>query len=122
MIEMSLAEVAAVTGGRLHRATGAERVTGVEFDSRKVGPGGLFLALPGERVDGHDFAAAAVAAGAVAVLAAREVDAPAVLVPPADRAAWPPTAAATSPPPTRTDPAPRSSPRWPASPRTTSPC
>ena len=84
MIEMSLAEVAAVTGGRLHRATGTERVTGVEFDSRKVGPGGLFLALPGERVDGHDFAAAAVAAGAVAVLAAREVDAPAVLVPPAD--------------------------------------
>ena len=47
MIEMSLAEVAAVTGGRLHRATGIERVTGVEFDSRKVGPGGLFLALPG---------------------------------------------------------------------------
>jgi UDP-N-acetylmuramoyl-tripeptide--D-alanyl-D-alanine ligase len=84
MIEMSLAEVAEVTGGRLHRATGAERVTGVEFDSREVGPGGLFLALPGERVDGHAFAAAAVAAGATAVLAAREVDAPAVLVPPAE--------------------------------------
>lgn len=84
MIEMSLAEVAAVTGGRLHRATGAERVTAVEFDSRQVGPGGLFLALPGERADGHDFAAAAVAAGAAAVLAAREVDAPAVLVPPAE--------------------------------------
>jgi UDP-N-acetylmuramoyl-tripeptide--D-alanyl-D-alanine ligase len=83
MIEMSLAEVADVTGGRLHRATGAERVTAVEFDSRAVKPGGLFLALPGERVDGHDFAAAAVAAGAVAVLAAREVDAPAVIVPPA---------------------------------------
>ena len=81
MIEMSLAEVARVTGGRLHRATGTERVSAVEFDSRKVGPGGLFLALPGERVDGHDFAAAAVAAGAVAVLAARDVDAPAVLVP-----------------------------------------
>jgi UDP-N-acetylmuramoyl-tripeptide--D-alanyl-D-alanine ligase len=84
MIEMSLAEVAEVTGGRLHRATGPERVTGVEFDSREVGPGGLFLALPGERVDGHAFAAAAVAAGATAVLAAREVDAPAVLVPPAE--------------------------------------
>jgi UDP-N-acetylmuramoyl-tripeptide--D-alanyl-D-alanine ligase len=81
MIEMSLAEVARVTGGRLHRATGTERVTAVEFDSRKVGHGGLFLALPGERADGHDFAAAAVAAGAVAVLAAREVDAPAVVVP-----------------------------------------
>jgi UDP-N-acetylmuramoyl-tripeptide--D-alanyl-D-alanine ligase len=84
MIEMSLAEVAAVTRGRLHHATGAERVTAVEFDSRAVGPGGLFLALPGERADGHDFAAAAVAAGAVAVLAAREVDAPAVIVPPAE--------------------------------------
>ena len=120
MIEMSLAEVAAVTGGRLHRATGTERVTGVEFDSRKVGPGGLFLALPGERVDGHAFAAVAVAAGAVAVLAAREVDAPAVLVPLRMRAAW--RRAATSPPPTPTVPAPRSSPRWPVSPRTTSPC
>ena len=83
MIEMSLAEVARVTGGRLHRATGDERVTAVEFDSRAVRPGGLFLALPGERVDGHDFAAAAVAAGAAGVLAARPVDAPAVLVPPA---------------------------------------
>ena len=82
---MRLADVAAVTGGRLHRATGDERVTAVEFDSRAVAPGGLFLALPGERVDGHDFAASAVAAGAVAVLAAREVDAPAVVVPPAPR-------------------------------------
>lgn len=84
MIDMTLAEVAAVTGGRLHRAAGDERITSVEFDSRQVGPGGLFLALPGERADGHDFAAAAVAAGAAAVLAAREVDAPAVIVPPAE--------------------------------------
>ncbi|MEN3303272.1 UDP-N-acetylmuramoyl-tripeptide--D-alanyl-D-alanine ligase [Pseudonocardia sp.] len=90
MIEMTLAEVARVTGGRLHRATGDERVRAVEFDSRKVGDGGLFLALPGERTDGHDFAAAAVAAGGVAVLAAREVDAPAVIVP-----AAPPSAGGT---------------------------
>ncbi|WP_214405290.1 UDP-N-acetylmuramoyl-tripeptide--D-alanyl-D-alanine ligase [Pseudonocardia lacus] len=83
MIEMRLADVAAVTGGRLHRATGEERVASVEFDSRAVGPGALFLALPGERADGHDFAAAAVASGAAAVLAGREVDAPAVVVPPA---------------------------------------
>ncbi|WP_103383939.1 UDP-N-acetylmuramoyl-tripeptide--D-alanyl-D-alanine ligase [Pseudonocardia dioxanivorans] len=84
MIEMRLADVAAATGGRLHRASGDERVTAVEFDSRAIGPGGLFLALPGERVDGHDFAAAAVAAGAAGVLAARAVDAPAVVVPPAE--------------------------------------
>jgi UDP-N-acetylmuramoyl-tripeptide--D-alanyl-D-alanine ligase len=47
MIEMRLADVAAVTGGHLHRATGEERVTAVEFDSRAIGPGGLFVTLPG---------------------------------------------------------------------------
>ncbi|MCD2190094.1 UDP-N-acetylmuramoyl-tripeptide--D-alanyl-D-alanine ligase [Actinomycetospora soli] len=83
MIELTLAELARLVGGRLHRATGDERVTGtVEFDSRAVTPGGLFVALPGERVDGHAFATTAVAAGAAGVLAAREVDAPAVLVDP----------------------------------------
>lgn len=74
MIALSLAEVAAATGGTLAGADPAARATGgVEFDSRKVGPGGLFVAFPGERVDGHDFAAGAVAAGAVAVLAARSL-------------------------------------------------
>ncbi|HEX9833537.1 MAG TPA: UDP-N-acetylmuramoyl-tripeptide--D-alanyl-D-alanine ligase, partial [Mycobacterium sp.] len=59
------------------------RVTGtVEFDSRAVGPGGLFLALPGARSDGHDFAAAAVEKGAVVVLAARPVGVPAIVVDP----------------------------------------
>ncbi|WP_028849044.1 UDP-N-acetylmuramoyl-tripeptide--D-alanyl-D-alanine ligase [Thermocrispum municipale] len=85
MIPLTLAAVAEIAGGRLHHATGDELVTGgVEFDSRKVADGGLFVALPGERVDGHDFAAQAVADGAAGVLAAREVDAPAVIVPPAD--------------------------------------
>ncbi len=83
MIPLTLAEIAKAVGGRLHNADGTEVVTGsVEFDSRKLGPGSLFVAVPGERVDGHDFAAAAVRAGAVGVLAAREVPAPAVLVPP----------------------------------------
>lgn len=87
MIPMTLREIAAATGGRLHNATGDEQVTGtVEFDSREVTSGGLFVALPGEKVDGHDFASKAVAAGAVGVLAAREVDAPAVIVPPAAQA------------------------------------
>jgi UDP-N-acetylmuramoyl-tripeptide--D-alanyl-D-alanine ligase len=83
VIEETLAELARLVGGRLHRATGDERVTGtVEFDSRAVGPGGLFVALPGERVDGHEYAATAVRQGAAGVLAAREVDAPAVIVDP----------------------------------------
>src|SRR3954447_4231519 len=85
MIELTLAEVADAVGGVLHSCSGTEMITGgVEFDSRAVGPGGLFVALPGERVDGHDFVPAALAAGAAGVLAAREVDAPAVLVPPVE--------------------------------------
>ncbi|HNM12933.1 MAG TPA: Mur ligase domain-containing protein, partial [Mycobacterium sp.] len=70
MIDLTVAQIAEIVGGRLADITPAEaaaaRVTGtVEFDSRRVGPGGLFLALPGARSDGHDFAAAALAAGAV---------------------------------------------------------
>ncbi|UXA16227.1 UDP-N-acetylmuramoyl-tripeptide--D-alanyl-D-alanine ligase [Mycobacterium sp. SMC-4] len=89
MIELSLAEIAEIVGGRLADVTDVQaaelRVTGsVEFDSRAVGPGGLFLALPGARADGHDFAAAAVQSGAVGVLAARPVGVPAVVVAPAD--------------------------------------
>jgi len=74
MIEITLGEVAAAVGGRLDGADPAATVTGtVEYDSRKVTPGGLFVAFRGEKVDGHDFAAGAVAAGAVAVLGSRPV-------------------------------------------------
>lgn len=74
MIALTLAEIAAATGGTLVAADPAAVVTGsVEYDSRKVAPGGLFLAFPGERADGHDFAASAVGAGAVAVLGSRAV-------------------------------------------------
>ncbi|WP_433386637.1 UDP-N-acetylmuramoyl-tripeptide--D-alanyl-D-alanine ligase [Micromonospora sp. KLBMP9576] len=74
MIALSLAEVASAVDGRLAGADGQARVTGpVEFDSRKVCPGALFVAFAGEKVDGHDYAAGAVAAGAVAVLGTREV-------------------------------------------------
>jgi UDP-N-acetylmuramoyl-tripeptide--D-alanyl-D-alanine ligase len=43
-------------------------VTALTADSRTVIPGALFVALPGERVDGHDYVAAADAAGAAASL------------------------------------------------------
>jgi UDP-N-acetylmuramoyl-tripeptide--D-alanyl-D-alanine ligase len=81
VIAMTLAEVAAVVGGRLADATGDETVTGpATLDSRDVPPAGLFVAIAGERVDGHDYAAGAVAAGAAGVLGSRPVGAPAVLV------------------------------------------
>ncbi|MBQ1032292.1 UDP-N-acetylmuramoyl-tripeptide--D-alanyl-D-alanine ligase [Micromonospora parva] len=74
MIALSLAEVAAAVDGRLVSADPDVTVTGsVEFDSRKVGPGSLFVAFPGEKVDGHDYAQTAIQAGAVAVLGSREV-------------------------------------------------
>jgi UDP-N-acetylmuramoyl-tripeptide--D-alanyl-D-alanine ligase len=80
---MTLAEIAEAVGGELRSTDGTPVVRGsVEFDSRRVAPGGLFVALPGERVDGHDFAAAALAAGAVGVLAGRELEVPSVLAPP----------------------------------------
>jgi UDP-N-acetylmuramoyl-tripeptide--D-alanyl-D-alanine ligase len=84
VIDLTLARIADIVGGDLVDVADAEaRVTGtVEFDSRKVTPGGLFLALPGARADGHDHAAGAVAAGAAAVLAARPVGVPAIVVPP----------------------------------------
>lgn len=85
MIALTLAEIAEIVGGRLHATDGSPVVTGtIEFDTRKITEGGLFLALPGERVDGHDFATQAVASGAAGVLAGREVDAPAVIAPPVE--------------------------------------
>ncbi|HVQ50535.1 MAG TPA: UDP-N-acetylmuramoyl-tripeptide--D-alanyl-D-alanine ligase [Mycobacterium sp.] len=87
MIDLTVAQIADIVGGQLSgispEEAAAARVTGtVEFDSRAVTPGGLFLALPGARSDGHDFAQRAVAAGAVAVLAARPVGVPAIVVEP----------------------------------------
>ncbi|TCB97944.1 UDP-N-acetylmuramoyl-tripeptide--D-alanyl-D-alanine ligase [Micromonospora zingiberis] len=74
MIALSLAEIASAVDGRLVAADPAAQVVGaVEFDSRKVASGGLFVAFDGEKVDGHDFAGTAVEAGAVAVLGSREV-------------------------------------------------
>src|SRR5882757_5871229 len=92
MIDLTVAQIAEIVGGTLGDISPEDaaqcRVSGtVEFDSRAVGPGGLFLALPGARSDGHDHAASAVAAGAVAVLAARPVGVPAIVVAPQPRPA-----------------------------------
>ncbi|MBM9505514.1 UDP-N-acetylmuramoyl-tripeptide--D-alanyl-D-alanine ligase [Actinacidiphila acididurans] len=82
MIPLTLAEIAQAVGGSMHDIPdSAVRVTGpVVRDSREVAKGALFVAFAGERVDGHDFAAAAVAEGAVVVLAARPLGVPAIVV------------------------------------------
>lgn len=52
----------------------AEPITAVVTDSRKVVPGCVFVCFPGERVDGHDYAAAAYRAGAAYIVANHPVD------------------------------------------------
>lgn len=82
MIAMSLSEIAAAVNGTVHDAEDDPVVKAPAFvDSRKAQAGGLFVALPGEHSDGHDFVEAAMAGGAAAVLAHRPVGAPAVVVP-----------------------------------------
>lgn len=49
----------------------AFEISDLVIDSRKVTPGSLFVALPGERVDGHDYVAAALESGAAAALVSR---------------------------------------------------
>ncbi|MEV7973105.1 UDP-N-acetylmuramoyl-tripeptide--D-alanyl-D-alanine ligase [Cellulomonas sp. NPDC089187] len=75
MIAWTAQQVAEATGGRLSQVDPTVMITGpVVTDSRQVEPGSLFVALPGEHADGHDFAAAAVTdSGAHLVLAAREL-------------------------------------------------
>ncbi|MCA2226294.1 UDP-N-acetylmuramoyl-tripeptide--D-alanyl-D-alanine ligase [Nonomuraea aurantiaca] len=88
MIPMTLDEIAQVVGASPHevRDPRAPVTAPAAVDSREVVPGGLFAATVGAHVDGHDYAAAAIAAGAVAVLAARPVGVPALVVEDVQRA------------------------------------
>ena len=63
-IALSAAEIAAATGGRVVSGNPAQRVERWSIDTRSIAPGDLFVAVRGDRFDGHDFVAAALAAGA----------------------------------------------------------
>jgi UDP-N-acetylmuramoyl-tripeptide--D-alanyl-D-alanine ligase len=79
MIPLSLGEIAAVTGGAVE-GDGAVMVTApAVLDGRQAEPGGLFLAVAGKRVDGHEYAGQAGRAGAVAVLGSRPTPLPTVV-------------------------------------------
>jgi len=69
MMRLKLSEIARVVDGRLVRDD--VLVEGMAHDSRRIEPGMLFVALAGERVDGHDFLDAAAAGGAAAALVSR---------------------------------------------------
>src|SRR5512142_596688 len=76
----SLQEIARITGADVQQphlstcggATGDLAIHGVSTDSRAVLDGKLFIALSGDRFDGHDFLRDAIAHGAAAVLVERE--------------------------------------------------
>jgi UDP-N-acetylmuramoyl-L-alanyl-D-glutamate--2,6-diaminopimelate ligase len=56
------------------RGDGSVEIRDLAYDSRRAGPGTLFFCFPGERTDGHDFAAAAVEAGASALVVERPLE------------------------------------------------
>ncbi|MEX2355627.1 MAG: UDP-N-acetylmuramoyl-tripeptide--D-alanyl-D-alanine ligase [Thermaerobacterales bacterium] len=68
----TIADAARSTGGEVRGAGPDTPLMGVVVDSRAVRPGDLFVALAGERADGHDYAAQAVDRGAAAVLGRRD--------------------------------------------------
>ena len=82
MIPLSIGEIARITGAAMDKVPDRAAIVAgpVVIDSRQAVPGSLFVALPGEHADGHDFAAAAIAAGAVVVLGTRPAGVPALIV------------------------------------------
>ncbi|TEX50417.1 MAG: UDP-N-acetylmuramoyl-tripeptide--D-alanyl-D-alanine ligase [Actinomycetales bacterium mxb001] len=80
MIPMTLAEIAGVVGGRIVDGEPDIVVTSAVADSREAVPGSLFVAIAGQRVDGHDFVDDARSRGAVVTLSERPVGSPAVVV------------------------------------------
>ncbi|MDO5727879.1 MAG: UDP-N-acetylmuramoyl-tripeptide--D-alanyl-D-alanine ligase, partial [Bowdeniella nasicola] len=74
MIELRAKDIAAVTGGDLCEVDPNVSISGnVVIDSRDVRPGDIFVAIVGERVDGHDYGDQALQAGAALVIAERSI-------------------------------------------------
>ncbi|MEU4197530.1 UDP-N-acetylmuramoyl-tripeptide--D-alanyl-D-alanine ligase [Kribbella sp. NPDC026611] len=88
MIPVSCGEIADAVRGELAGVDPSAVVDGaVVIDSRAAGPGGLFVALPGEHVDGHDYVGTATTAGVTASLTTRPLDgSPCIVVDDAQRA------------------------------------
>ena len=77
MISIQVSELVKAVEGELHADDGQRRrvVNGLSWDSRTVAEGNVFLAMPGEKVDGNDYIVAAIQAGAGCIVCTREPDA-----------------------------------------------
>jgi UDP-N-acetylmuramoyl-tripeptide--D-alanyl-D-alanine ligase len=80
VIARTLADVAVAVGGDVRDADPGAIVSSVSIDGRTAEQGSVFVALTGSHADGHDFAAQAVANGAIAAIVSREVPGPRVVV------------------------------------------
>jgi UDP-N-acetylmuramoyl-tripeptide--D-alanyl-D-alanine ligase len=72
MLSVSTDTIVRVTGGELVCGDAETFSSGVAIDSRCVESGNVFVALPGEHTDGHDYLSAALAAGARVLIVTRE--------------------------------------------------
>ena len=61
-----------IAGASLPPRLSSKQITGLQYDSRKLQPGELFFAFPGENVDGHQFTGSALKAGAAGIVSERE--------------------------------------------------
>ena len=79
MKNMSLEKIAQACGGVYHGSEEMKQsiVESITTDSRQAAKGCLFVAIPGERVDGHDFIPSVFEKGALAVLSEKELENPA---------------------------------------------
>jgi UDP-N-acetylmuramoyl-tripeptide--D-alanyl-D-alanine ligase len=68
---LTIADIAEATGGRLLTGDGAAAVSGISINTRTLTAGELFIAIRGERFDGHDFVEAALTRGAAGVIIGR---------------------------------------------------
>ena len=78
MKNMTLAHIAEVCGGTYFgpEEKKTEEVADIVTDSRKAGEGSLFVAIPGERVDGHKFIPNVASKGALAVISEQKLETP----------------------------------------------
>ena len=80
MITLTAGEIALLVGGELHCDKDLLVSKAPVFDSRLATPGCIFLALKGEKVDGHEFAVDAYRAGAMFSLTTHRIDGPCIVV------------------------------------------
>jgi UDP-N-acetylmuramoyl-tripeptide--D-alanyl-D-alanine ligase len=71
-VPLTPGDIVAATGGQLAQGNSEQAITGVSIDSRTIGSGDLFIAIRGDRFDGHDFIEAAMARGALGAMVERQ--------------------------------------------------